>query len=335
MRGTTFAAAVAAAAVALRHRGAGHGAGRAVRSVAGVHRGPEQVALHRPHAHASRRTSPCGRASARRRFRPTLNPLTGQPYTFAADGFEATAYQHRHRPVRHAAGPARALGARVPGDRRAAGDLRRPPAGGHLDRQAAQDEGRLPPAGRRHHQVGEAARPDPGGLGRDGPQRLVQEVDDRRGEGQGAGRRDGLPGRRRSKAIQFLHQKRHILFHGHEPLDTDTTPTLEGEAWLMHHGYTQAEGVDNLAAVPGDGLPGQHRLPEVRRRRRRLRPLHRDLPARDQGRHEDLPRGRADEEAVHDPALGRREGHARPLTTDRAGRSGIGRPASHCRATRW
>jgi kynurenine formamidase len=54
-------------------------------------------------------------------------------------------------------------------------------------------------------------------------------------------------------AIKFLHLKRHILFHGHEPLDTDTTPTLEGEAWLMHHGYTQAEGVDNLDAVPATG----------------------------------------------------------------------------------
>jgi kynurenine formamidase len=55
------------------------------------------------------------------------------------------------------------------------------------------------------------------------------------------------------KAIKFLHLKRHILFHGHEPLDTDTTPTLEGEYWLMHHGYTQAEGVDNLDAVPETG----------------------------------------------------------------------------------
>ena len=54
-------------------------------------------------------------------------------------------------------------------------------------------------------------------------------------------------------AIKFLHQKRHILFHGHEPLDTDTTPTLEGEAWLMHNGYTQAEGVNNLSAVPETG----------------------------------------------------------------------------------
>lgn len=54
-------------------------------------------------------------------------------------------------------------------------------------------------------------------------------------------------------ALKFLHRKRHILFHGHEPLDTDTTPTLEGESWLMHHGYAQAEGVANLAGVPATG----------------------------------------------------------------------------------
>jgi kynurenine formamidase len=54
-------------------------------------------------------------------------------------------------------------------------------------------------------------------------------------------------------ALKFLHLQRHILFHGHEPLDTDTTPTLEGESWLMHHGYTQAEGVANLDGVPATG----------------------------------------------------------------------------------
>jgi kynurenine formamidase len=54
-------------------------------------------------------------------------------------------------------------------------------------------------------------------------------------------------------ALKFLHRKRHILFHGHEPLDTDTTPTLEGEHWLMHHGYAQAEGVSNLGGVPATG----------------------------------------------------------------------------------
>jgi kynurenine formamidase len=54
-------------------------------------------------------------------------------------------------------------------------------------------------------------------------------------------------------ALKFLHINRHILFHGHEPLDTDSTPTLEGEYWLMHHGYTQAEGVANLDGVPATG----------------------------------------------------------------------------------
>ena len=54
-------------------------------------------------------------------------------------------------------------------------------------------------------------------------------------------------------ALKFLHLQRKILFHGHEPLDTDATPTLEGEAWLMHNGYTQAEGVTNLDQVPPVG----------------------------------------------------------------------------------
>lgn len=54
-------------------------------------------------------------------------------------------------------------------------------------------------------------------------------------------------------ALKFLHEQRRILFHGHEPLDTDTTPTLEGEAWLMHNGYAQAEGVANLDGVPATG----------------------------------------------------------------------------------
>lgn len=54
-------------------------------------------------------------------------------------------------------------------------------------------------------------------------------------------------------ALKFLHEKRHILMHGHEPLDTDATPTLEGEYWLMHNGYTQAEGVANLDKVAPTG----------------------------------------------------------------------------------
>jgi kynurenine formamidase len=54
-------------------------------------------------------------------------------------------------------------------------------------------------------------------------------------------------------ALKYLHLERRILFHGHEPLDTDTTPTLEGEYWLMHNHFTQAEGVANLDQVPEAG----------------------------------------------------------------------------------
>lgn len=54
-------------------------------------------------------------------------------------------------------------------------------------------------------------------------------------------------------AVKFLHLERKILFHGHEALDTDDTPTLESEAWLLRNGYTQAEGVTNLDKVPEQG----------------------------------------------------------------------------------
>ncbi len=54
-------------------------------------------------------------------------------------------------------------------------------------------------------------------------------------------------------ALKFLQLQRHILFHGHEPLDTDSTPTLEGEDWLMHNGFAQAEGVANLDKVAPTG----------------------------------------------------------------------------------
>jgi len=54
-------------------------------------------------------------------------------------------------------------------------------------------------------------------------------------------------------ALKFLHNERKILFHGHEALDTDTTPSLEGEYWLMHNGFCQAEGVMNLDKVPAKG----------------------------------------------------------------------------------
>jgi kynurenine formamidase len=54
-------------------------------------------------------------------------------------------------------------------------------------------------------------------------------------------------------ALKFMHEKRHILLHGHETLDTDDSPNMEGEHWLMHHGYAQAEGVAHLDQVAETG----------------------------------------------------------------------------------
>jgi kynurenine formamidase len=54
-------------------------------------------------------------------------------------------------------------------------------------------------------------------------------------------------------ALKFLHLERKILLHGHEPIDTDSTPTLIGEDWLLNNGYMQAEGVANLDQVPAAG----------------------------------------------------------------------------------
>jgi kynurenine formamidase len=54
-------------------------------------------------------------------------------------------------------------------------------------------------------------------------------------------------------ALKLLHLERKILFHGHEPLDTDTTDNLEGETWLLKNNFCQAEGMKNLDKVPPAG----------------------------------------------------------------------------------
>jgi kynurenine formamidase len=55
-------------------------------------------------------------------------------------------------------------------------------------------------------------------------------------------------------ALKYLHLERHVLMHGHEPLDTDNTaPEFVGEKWLLAHDFAQAEGVANLDQVPESG----------------------------------------------------------------------------------
>lgn len=55
-------------------------------------------------------------------------------------------------------------------------------------------------------------------------------------------------------ARKYLYLERHVLMHGHEPLDTDNTaPEFIGEKWLLQHNFAQAEGVANLDRLPESG----------------------------------------------------------------------------------
>jgi kynurenine formamidase len=180
-------------------------------------------------------------------FGPTVNPADGKPYTYAKDGFEATAYRLTTDQYGTQLDPPAHWAPEFP----AIDEL--PPtfavrplvvisivdslarhAGYHL--QVADIEswerrnGRIP----------------------EGAVVMVRSDWSKDWPDPGLATRTPFPGVALA-ALQFLHLQRHILFHGHEPLDTDTTAALEGESWLMHHGYTQAEGVTGLDQVAETG----------------------------------------------------------------------------------
>ena len=180
-------------------------------------------------------------------FMPASNPANGHVYTYAEDGFEATAYFLRTDQL---------------------GTQLDPPA--HwAPEYAAIDE--LPPTFavrplvvisivpqvqqnfNYHLQVSDILRWE-AQYGRipEGSVVMVRSDWSKRWPDPALSTLTRFPGVSLS-ALQFLHLQRHILFHGHEPLDTDSTPTLEGEDWLMHNGFAQAEGVANLDKVPPTG----------------------------------------------------------------------------------
>jgi kynurenine formamidase len=55
------------------------------------------------------------------------------------------------------------------------------------------------------------------------------------------------------EALKFLYEKRGIVANGHESLDTDVTPDLKSEAWVLKHAHWQIEVMDNLDKVPATG----------------------------------------------------------------------------------
>jgi kynurenine formamidase len=180
-------------------------------------------------------------------FGPTLNPATGKPYTYAGDGFEATAYRLTTDQYGTQLDPPAHWAPEYPGIDELpptfavrplavisiADSLARQP-GYHLQVPDIQEwerrNGRIPAGAVVMVRSDWSKRwPDPA-LATTRPFAGVS-----------------------LDALKFLHLERRILFHGHEPLDTDTTATLEGEHWLMHHGYAQAEGVANLDQVAETG----------------------------------------------------------------------------------
>jgi kynurenine formamidase len=190
-------------------------------------------------------TSPVWKGFGPSDFNPTINPDTGQPYTYAKDGFEATQYTLSTDQLGTQLDPPAHWDPNYPAiDELPATYTLRPLVVISIVSQVkkkpdyALTVDDIKAFEKKNGRIPEGSvvmvRSDWSKKWTDDPAKAKALAADPKFPGVSL------------KALEFLHLKRHILFHGHEPLDTDTTPTLEGEAWLMHHGYTQAEGVDNL-----------------------------------------------------------------------------------------
>jgi kynurenine formamidase len=186
------------------------------------------------------------------KFDPANNPETGQPYTYDKDGFEATSYTLATDQLGTQLDPPAHWDPNYPAiDELPATYAVRPLVVISIVRQVRADPryalqvSDIKRFEKRHGRIPRGSvvmvRSDWSKRWTEDPQQAKALAAD-----------PDFPGVS-LKALKFLHIKRHILLHGHEPLDTDTTPTLEGESWLMHHGYTQAEGVDNLDAPAATG----------------------------------------------------------------------------------
>jgi kynurenine formamidase len=192
-------------------------------------------------------TSPVWSGFGPAKFGPSLNPQNGKPYEYAKDGFEANRYELTTDQFGTQLDPPAHWAPEYPSiDELPPTFAVRPLVVISIVQQVAKDAGY-------HLQVRDIEQWE-STHGRIPPGSVVMVRSDWSKEWpnpQLATRRP-FPGVSLA-ALKFLHLERHILFHGHEPLDTDTTPTLEGEHWLMHNGYPQAEGVANLDQVSETG----------------------------------------------------------------------------------
>lgn len=180
-------------------------------------------------------------------FGPSLNPENGKEYRYETDGFEATRYDLSTDQFGTQLDPPAHWAPEYPAiDELPATFALRPLAVISIVKQVAENPGYS-------LQVADIARWEKEhGLIPNGSVVMVRSDWSKEWPNPALATREVFPGVSLA-ALKFLHEQRHILFHGHEPLDTDTTPTLEGEHWLMHHGYAQAEGVASLDQLPATG----------------------------------------------------------------------------------
>jgi kynurenine formamidase len=186
------------------------------------------------------------------KFDPAVDPTTGRPYSYAQDGFEATAYRLATDQFGTQLDPPAHWDPNYPSiDELPPTYAVRPLVVISIVRQVKQKPDyalQVSDVRRFERRHGRIPRGSVVMVRSDWSKRWTEEP----AQAKALAADPVFPGVS-LKALKFLHRRRHILFHGHEPLDTDTTPTLEGESWLMHHGYTQAEGVANLDRVPEKG----------------------------------------------------------------------------------
>ena len=180
-------------------------------------------------------------------FEPTMNPKTGQPYNYKEDGFEATHYNLSTDQLGTQLDPPAHWAPEYPSiDELPATYAIRPLVVIPIQDKVARDPNY-------HLKVEDIlAWEKKHGKIPQGSVVFVRSDWSKEWPNPELATKTKFPGVSLD-ALKFLHLQRKILFHGHEPLDTDSTPTLEGEAWLLHNGYAQAEGVANLEQVPEKG----------------------------------------------------------------------------------
>jgi len=192
-------------------------------------------------------TTPVWKGFGRSKFGPTVNPETGKPYTYEKDGFEATHYDLSTDQLGTQLDPPAHWAPEYPAiDELPATYTIRPLVVISIADRAAKDPG--------YQMTVEDIREWESRNGQipEGSVVFIRSDWSKAWPDPALATKFPFPGITLD-ALKFLHLDRKILFHGHEALDTDTTPNLDGESWLMHNGYTQAEGVANLDQVPETG----------------------------------------------------------------------------------